>query len=171
MKPIRQDDPEVIQKLEAKLAGLQKAHEVMKKANKILKDKKSSKSEKMLELASIGIKDPIGMMIPDYAGRIGFPSYAITNSNGNMKSVKDRIEKMKKLQATEASEEDINGVDVVVNTDIMRVQLIFPDKPSYEVRSKLKHSGFRWSPSNGAWQSYMGHHQERIARQIAENYV
>ena len=53
----------------------------------------------------------------------------------------------------ETREEDYQGVvKLVENAEANRVQLIFPGKPSAEVRTKLKKSGFRWSPSEGAWQ-------------------
>ena len=41
---------------------------------------------------------------------------------------------------------------VVENTEIMRLQLIFDGKPEPEVRDILKSNGFRWAPSQGAWQ-------------------
>ena len=37
-----------------------------------------------------------------------------------------------------------------------RLQIIFPGKPDVEVRAKLKGSGFRWSPTSGAWQRHLG---------------
>lgn len=34
----------------------------------------------------------------------------------------------------------------------MRVQFIFDSKPDAETRDLLKANGFRWAPSQGAWQ-------------------
>ena len=34
----------------------------------------------------------------------------------------------------------------------------FPGKPDQEIRTDLKRHGFRWSPKNGAWQSYINDH-------------
>ncbi len=34
----------------------------------------------------------------------------------------------------------------------MRVQFIFDGKPDEETRELLKANGFRWAPSQGAWQ-------------------
>lgn len=33
-----------------------------------------------------------------------------------------------------------------------RIQIIYDGKPERDVIDKLKHNGFRWSPSQGAWQ-------------------
>ena len=41
---------------------------------------------------------------------------------------------------------------VVENTEIMRLQLFFDGIPEAETRNILKSNGFRWSPSNKAWQ-------------------
>ena len=34
----------------------------------------------------------------------------------------------------------------------MRVQLVFDGKPDNETRDLLKKNGFKWAPSQGAWQ-------------------
>ena len=44
------------------------------------------------------------------------------------------------------------GGEVVLNYDADRVQILFDEKPSDEMRQKLKKSAWRWSPSYGAWQ-------------------
>ena len=40
----------------------------------------------------------------------------------------------------------------VENTEAMRYQIIFDGKPEPEVRYLLKSNGFKWAPSQGAWQ-------------------
>ncbi len=49
----------------------------------------------------------------------------------------------------------LQGVNLVQNVEANRVQLIFPGKPSADVRAELKARGFRWSPSEGAWQRHL----------------
>ena len=44
------------------------------------------------------------------------------------------------------------GCSIVKNYSLDRLQLVFDGKPKAEVISKLKSNGFRWSPSNTAWQ-------------------
>jgi hypothetical protein len=46
----------------------------------------------------------------------------------------------------------IAGVRVVENFDENRLQLFFDGKPSEDIRARLKSRGFKWAPSQGAWQ-------------------
>lgn len=52
----------------------------------------------------------------------------------------------------ESKEIEINGVRIVENYDLDRLQMFFDGKPNNETISKLKHNAFKWSPSNGCWQ-------------------
>lgn len=47
---------------------------------------------------------------------------------------------------------EMDGAKVILNHQIDRVQILFPSIPSAEMRDKLKGSGWRWSPREGAWQ-------------------
>ncbi len=41
---------------------------------------------------------------------------------------------------------------ILNNTELERVQLYFSEKPSEEIRTELKSTGWHWSPRNQAWQ-------------------
>jgi frataxin-like iron-binding protein CyaY len=105
-------------------------------------------------------------------GKELYPSYVLQNSNGRIKNIKDRIaqlEKIEELKKVESKKEiEINGVKIIDNLELNRLQMIFDGKPSEEVRKQLKQNGFRWSPSNGAWQRFRGYDAERKAQMIAE---
>lgn len=60
-------------------------------------------------------------------------------------AIEERTEK-------ENQELQIIGGKVVYNYSMDRLQLVFDEKPVYNIISGLKHSGFHWSPSEGAWQ-------------------
>lgn len=45
-----------------------------------------------------------------------------------------------------------DGVQVIRASSIGRVQIHFPGKPDEAMRAQLKGAGWRWSPSNSAWQ-------------------
>ena len=64
----------------------------------------------------------------------------------------ERLKDLKAAKEKETTEEETEFFQVVENTEIMRLQLIFDDKPEPEVREILKRNGFRWSPKNEAWQ-------------------
>jgi len=65
----------------------------------------------------------------------------------------------------------INGdtAQVVRNKEDMRLQLLFDGKPDEATRSTLKSNGFRWAPSQGAWQRLLNSNAEYALRRIADN--
>jgi Domain of unknown function (DUF3560) len=58
--------------------------------------------------------------------------------------------------------------DIRVEESENRVRIYFPGKPSEALRSLLKSRGFRWSPSEGAWQRMAGENAWWNAREIAK---
>lgn len=149
--PIRSDDENAIDKLKEKLAKLQKAQDQMKACNKIVKDKKDNKIERLAEI--LGSKEGAEQLLkPDFCGRLGFTSFNLTNNNAAIKTAQERIIALEKMQKVEEKEEEINGVKVIQNKEEMRLQLIFDGKPAQEMINLLKSKGFKWSPRFGAWQ-------------------
>lgn len=164
---ISSDDPNAIDKLQEKLAGLEATQELYKSINKVIK-KKLGEAEKVTLLVDLGLKEEtaIKLLQPDFCGRIGVPSYKLTNNNGNMKRVRDRITHLERLSKIQSSEEEINGVRLVVSTEDNRVQLFFPGIPAESVRKELKSNGFRWAPSVGAWMAYLKQWNINRAKEI-----
>jgi hypothetical protein len=73
-----------------------------------------------------------------------------------MKRIKDRIATLQRLAKVEDAEFELPGnVSLRVNTDANRLQILFPGKPDYNVRSELKGYGFKWAPSEEAWQRHL----------------
>jgi hypothetical protein len=94
--------------------------------------------------------------------RIGYAGYQLSNNNANIRSMKLRlVELVQQLQRAEVADTEETdypelGLKVVQNNLENRVQIIFPGKPSEAVRSILKGCGFKWAPSQGAWQRKQG---------------
>lgn len=63
----------------------------------------------------------------------------------------------------------INGetAQVVRNKEDMRLQLIFDGKPEAKTREILKSNGFRWAPSNTAWQRLLNSNAEFALKRIS----
>lgn len=53
-----------------------------------------------------------------------------------------------------------------MNQGVNRLQIIFDDRPDADLRSELKGEGFRWAPSQGAWQRQLTDNAMRAARRI-----
>ena len=49
------------------------------------------------------------------------------------------------------------GFKIVKDFADNRLRILFDEKPAADVREKMKHNGFRWSPSAGAWQRQLTH--------------
>lgn len=150
------DDDNAVEKLEQKLAELEKNQENMKAANKIVRDKKLTEGEKKARLIGMGYseKSAVELLTPCY-GHTGFPSFSLSNNNANINRLKKRLELARKMKSTPGKEYTINGVRVVENYPENRLQVFFDDIPAKETREALKRNGFRWARHNSCWQSYM----------------
>lgn len=164
------EDEDSIQKLEAKIEALTKRQDMMKSTNKIARSNKLTDVEKVDKLKSFGIgeRNAIALITPDKFGSVGFESWQLSNNSAVIRNAKQRLEKAIRLKKTESKEYEINGVRIVENTEENRLQLFFPGKPDEDIRNSLKHNGFRWSPSNGCWQSYLNRYQLDRAKSIIE---
>lgn len=87
-------------------------------------------------------------------GKEQLPAYVLQNSNGRIKNIKDRLARLEREKAQEVKEETIGDIKVIDNTELSRIQIIFPDIPSAALRTELKKNGFKWAPSQGAWQNF-----------------
>ena len=158
--PISSDDDEAITKLQAKINKAEALQEMMKQANKVVRTKKLSAEEKVTALIEIeGMTEALAREIlkPDYMGRVGFASYQLQNNNANIRRMKGRIEELKAERGRPEREGQtvvIDGLTVTIseNREINRLQLFFEGKPPVETRKRLKARGFRWAPSQEAWQ-------------------
>lgn len=171
---ISSDDSDAVEKLTAKVAALQELQERMKAANKIIKSSKHSDEGKIYLLVEEMKYTPAQaskLLAPDYAGRIGYPSYALTNNNANMRTAKERLERLVKQQNTQDEEKEYGDIKIVHNATENRVQIFFPDKPADAVRTELKGCGFKWAPSNGCWQAFYSNRSKYMAERIVKALV
>lgn len=149
-RPIMSNQEDAIELLKAKLEKLRKAQETMVAANKLVR---KTPVDRAALLGLLGSEKAVEELLkPDFAGCIGFASYALSNNRANLKQVEQRIAEIEKRKATTPKEVVTNGVRVLENTEAMRLQLFFEGKPKPEIITLLKSKGFKWSPSAAAWQ-------------------
>ena len=151
-KIIKSSDEDAIEKLEEKLEDLKNSQELMKAANKALRMKNEEAGNDQLKELGFSEDSIKSLRTPDFCGRIGYASYELTNNNANIKRIEARLSSLKAAKERGTSESEYKTFKVVENTEAMRYQIIFEGKPEPEVRDVLKTNGFKWAPSQGAWQ-------------------
>ena len=149
MGGISADDNLAVEKLESKLAGLKESQEVMKAVNKYYRQHKTlddcpaiseeTKAKLQVSMSRDWRKDPVP-----------FPSYALSNNNQNIHSTQQRIDELK--NRSDYKGWDFNGGKAIINEAENRLQLRFDEKPGEAERAELRKNGFKWAPSQGAWQ-------------------
>lgn len=163
---ISSDDPQAVEKLEAKLATLEKHQEMMKAANAAIRMKDPAKGDAKLAELGYTPEDIAKLRAPDFCGRIGYPAYELQNNNANIRRIRGRIAELKKRTESTPEGWEFDGGRVVVNTAENRLQIIFDGKPNADIRTELKGEGFRWAPSQGAWQRQLTDNAMRAARRL-----
>ena len=171
---ISSDDPDAIIKLKVKLDKLLKNQEKMKAINKICRSKKltdEEKKNKLKEKFKFNDNSIYELLNPQYSyQKKGFQSWVLSNNNGSIKQVRDRIEKLESIGKIQSETIKIGEVTIEINSEDNRVELYFPDKPSEEFRKLIKQKGFRWSRFKGAWQKQISNWNIKDAKSIAEQY-
>ncbi len=144
---ISSDDPDAIEKLREELAQMEQAQERMKAANKAIRGNKTPETQ-LAALVADGFTEAQAAQLleKDFAGRVGFPDYALKNNNANMRRVKDRIAELEKRRQRADVVREGNGFTYREDTEENRVMFLFPGKPDHSTREVLKRHGFRWSP-------------------------
>ena len=146
---IKSSDEDAIEQLTEKLQDLEELQEFMKEVNAYYRKHRNFDNCLLLtEKQKIAVEDNI----KNCWSKKPFAPYQLTNNNAKIKSTRDRIASLRKEKERGTQEHDFEYFQVVENTELMRLQLLFEEKPTDEERGILKRYGFRWAPSKNAWQ-------------------
>ena len=151
MGGISADDPQAVQKLEAKLEKLQASQDTMKAVNAYYRKHKTLDGCPNLSAESIE-KMKAEMSSQWHIEDKPYPSWALSNNNAEIRRIKGRIAELTKKQETAYAGWEFDGGKVETNKEDNRLQIFFEEKPDEKTRETLKENGFRWSPKAGAWQ-------------------
>lgn len=173
-EPIRSGDPSAMQRIVTRIEELALSIDRMKAANAIIRrmEKDLSSEEDMIaavaaktglspELAARGIKSA------PWQSRRGFGT---TNNRAELRRLQRRLAVLAKMKERGTQSQEVEtsagAVEMKENADMARIQLIFPDKPDEPTRRVLKANGFRWSPSQGAWQRHLNEAGRYAAQRV-----
>ena len=95
-----------------------------------------------------------------------FPAWALSNNNAEIRRLKKRIETLGRMAGSSSDGWAFDGGKVVLNKESNRLQIFFDGKPEEALRTELKCNGFRWTPSQGAWQRQLTDNAMRAVKQI-----
>lgn len=144
---ISADDPEAIIKLNSEIDELEKIRIHLKTTYEFkagVKDyEEGSEHYRKLELESVTRK---------------------------IRDKKKRIDDLRAVKNIPDVDTTINNVRVFTDKEDNRLKISFPCKPNPEIISKLKHSGFHWSPFNKTWQRMIGNYAIVLAEQIQKEF-
>lgn len=98
-----------------------------------------------------------------------FPDYELASVRNKIKRLQARLAELDRLEAAAQSPTDsleFDGGEIVQNAELNRLQILFDNIPSPEIRQELKSYGFRWSPNNKAWQRQLTQNAMYDAKKI-----
>lgn len=165
---ISSSDALAVEKLKLKIEKLEENQNYMKEANSYWRKNGTLKGFKDLSDEIASGYDKIIKDEPFY--KVPYAPYQLTNNLQNLNRLKDRLkelEAMKERTADSVSQYDqLDGLTIEEDKDAMRIKLIFESIPSKEEREILKSWGFKWSPSNSAWQRMLNHNGIYATKQV-----
>jgi hypothetical protein len=159
---ISSDDPDAIEKLREKLAGVERDRERMAEANRAVRSANPREA-----LATLGFSESLieKALTRDPMGNIGFPPYALRNAASEAARLRERIRHLEE-RAKRRPPTTLHGIGVRVEESANRVRVIFDAKPDDGTRGELKRAGFRWSPTANAWQRHASNAAWEDAKRI-----
>ncbi len=148
---ISADDPEAVQKLKVKLKGLEQDQEKMKAVNAYYRKNKTLDGCPLLSQGEI--EELKAAMARNWrANPKPYESFALTNNSAVIRQTKKRIEELSQKAETEYEGWAFEGGEVKMDRQANRLRVFFDEKPDRDTCCAMRHSGFKWAPSVGAWQ-------------------
>ena len=162
---ISSDDPDAIEALTEKLEGLEATRALHKAINAAWRrggaeavaqlDGVSERTAKAIEASMSGTWAPKRPM-------------ELTNLGANIRRIKQRIADLEAAAEREAAPPiEGEGFTIEEVVDDNRIRFRFDVRPDRDVVAKMKRAGFRWSPTNSAWQRHLNAAGRSAARRMA----
>ena len=162
---ISADEPDAVDKLKAKLERLEAFQDKMKAVNAYYRKHKTL--DGCPDLSAEEIEKLKAEMARSWRAQPKpYEGYELSNNNASIRQVKARIEELTRQAETVYEGWRFDGGEVKADRETNRLQVFFDEKPNREICSAMRHGGFRWVPSVGAWQRQLNNAAVWTARHI-----
>jgi hypothetical protein len=148
---ISASDPRAVEKLTEKLQKCGELQEVMKGVNAYYRRNGTCQGAPGItetEAAKLDNKVANGYSWETQP----FRDYELSYNNREIRRLKTRIEEITRNREVGFAGWEFEGGRAETNTELNRLQLFFDEKPDEQQRDALKINGFKWAPSQSAWQ-------------------
>jgi len=150
---ISADDPNAVEKLKKKLARMEEEQMFMKNVNAYYRKHKTLDGCELFKDRDAAFAAIVAGMSRSWrADPMPFEGWVLSNNNANIRRVRERINDLENRDAKGYQGWKFDGGEVVINMAENRLQVMFDSKPEESIRGELKGGGFKWAPSQGAWQ-------------------
>lgn len=150
--PISSDDPAAVEKLTARIEWLKEEHAAHLVQNRHYRKHGTMQGAPGIDGLQAARLDAKLAALPECMRVVGFPS----NETATIRRLEQRLQQITKEREAQknnaAAPVQFEGLTIKECPEDNRLRLYFDEKPAAETRETLKRSGFRWSPSAGAWQ-------------------
>lgn len=162
LKPIKTGAAETLDILKEKLKQAELIHKRNLEGNKVLKKIRANKDATVQNLIdafiNIGFDLETAKKEADFFVKHKYMYFFTPNSNAKVKRIKDQIALEEKLNIKKEQTGNIeyifNEGVIIDNFQLNKIQILFNEKPSLEIRNFIKKAGqaFKYSPTNNIWQ-------------------
>jgi hypothetical protein len=153
-RAISADREDAVEALEEKVRKAEQLQDLMKEANLIVRRSgpEDAKIRDLVKVMGVSEKAAKALLEPDFMGRKGFPDFELRNNLANIRRMQGRIAEIRANRATPEGAATFEGGRVEEDARANRIRVHFDAKPDQATREKLRGAGFKWAPSEGAWQ-------------------
>jgi len=150
-RSIFSDDPDAIERLEAKAAELEAKRDTMKRVNALYRKGDAA------GLAALGIdfqrlREKLAAA-GAYFGKAPHMPYELQNLGAEIRRARQRVEEVKRRQQRSEAAEQAGGVTIERHEVVNWCRVTFAEKPEREILNALREAGYRWG--GGSWQGYL----------------
>jgi hypothetical protein len=185
-------DPYAVEKVSGKIKFLEDAHDVTLLYRKLCAkngittsswaDRTDEEKAKRKEVLTQAINEAKEKGYSNSVIKEGIEHPFGQNQTAEIRRNKQRLEELQKRQTVLEEKKknetsgstvntgrvDFDGGYIFENPEMDRIQIIYDGKPERDVIDKLKHNGFRWSPSQGAWQRQLNRNGRSAVNRVME---